>query len=259
MTDLTKFALDLLDELSTRFDDIERWEIVLARLAEVGFNALNMGCFSPQTKELYWVRSSMSAAWLEEYESKGYPEIDPLLAQIYDGTKRRRLYGIAPVPGQITNDKMLMYRQGLAKAGYNHLYSYAVPCPGNEAKLVVLSSHLEEARFWMEECERDLRILATVIATNLGPETDSEHGTLIDAIDVFTSNPQLTPREAEVLSLLAEGLRNDRIAEVLNVSEVTVRTHLRNAREKLKAPTREAALVRALQLNLISPPPHRNR
>ena len=43
----------------------------------------------------------------------------------------------------------------------------------------------------------------------------------------------LSPREREVVELLADGLSNREIADRLGVSVVTVKTHVANAREKL--------------------------
>jgi DNA-binding NarL/FixJ family response regulator len=48
----------------------------------------------------------------------------------------------------------------------------------------------------------------------------------------------LTPREAEVVGLLAEGLTGEEIAERLFLSPATVRTHIRNAMDRLGARTR---------------------
>jgi DNA-binding NarL/FixJ family response regulator len=63
--------------------------------------------------------------------------------------------------------------------------------------------------------------------------------------------PVLTPREREVLHLLAEGLRNDEVAAHLGISPLTVRTHVRHAMEKLGAGTRTEAVATALRLSLI--------
>ncbi|HEY3686165.1 MAG TPA: response regulator transcription factor [Streptosporangiaceae bacterium] len=51
----------------------------------------------------------------------------------------------------------------------------------------------------------------------------------------------LTPREAEVLGLIAEGLRNAEIAEALFIGETTVKTHINNAFAKIGARNRTEA------------------
>jgi PAS domain S-box-containing protein len=56
----------------------------------------------------------------------------------------------------------------------------------------------------------------------------------------------LSPREREVLGLLARGLTGEQIAERLVLSPETIRTHIRNAREKLGASTRVEAVTMAL-------------
>ncbi|MGN6256202.1 MAG: response regulator transcription factor [Solirubrobacterales bacterium] len=57
----------------------------------------------------------------------------------------------------------------------------------------------------------------------------------------------LSSREAEILALLAEGLTGEQIAKRLVLSPETVRTHIRNAMEKLGARTRTEAVVKALE------------
>ncbi|GAB3377702.1 LuxR C-terminal-related transcriptional regulator [Spongiibacter taiwanensis] len=64
-------------------------------------------------------------------------------------------------------------------------------------------------------------------------------------------NDPLTPKELQVLSLLAEGLSNIAISERLFVSESTVRTHLRSINLKLEAGNRTEAVVIARRLGLI--------
>lgn len=56
----------------------------------------------------------------------------------------------------------------------------------------------------------------------------------------------LTLREIEVLSLLANGMRTDQIAHRIGLARGTVEFHIRNARVKLQAHTREQAIARAI-------------
>jgi DNA-binding CsgD family transcriptional regulator len=56
----------------------------------------------------------------------------------------------------------------------------------------------------------------------------------------------LTPREREMLTLLAAGLSAVEIAEQLVISRETVKSHVRSAMLKLGARTRTHAVVRAL-------------
>lgn len=62
----------------------------------------------------------------------------------------------------------------------------------------------------------------------------------------------LTPREQEVLDLLAEGLPNKTIARRLTISEYTVKFHVNAILTKLNAASRTEAVVRATRLGLIT-------
>jgi DNA-binding NarL/FixJ family response regulator len=57
----------------------------------------------------------------------------------------------------------------------------------------------------------------------------------------------LSNRESEILGLLADGLTGEEIAKRLVLSPETVRTHIRNAMEKLGAKTRTEAVVKGLE------------
>jgi DNA-binding NarL/FixJ family response regulator len=62
----------------------------------------------------------------------------------------------------------------------------------------------------------------------------------------------LTGREIEVLSLVAEGLSNKGIAQRLAISDHTVKFHLNAVMGKLGVQSRTAAVVRATRLGLIA-------
>jgi DNA-binding NarL/FixJ family response regulator len=65
----------------------------------------------------------------------------------------------------------------------------------------------------------------------------------------------LSPREGEILALLADGLSGEDAAKRLFLSSETVRTHVRNAMTKLGAATRVHAVALALQRGEIEPRP----
>jgi len=71
----------------------------------------------------------------------------------------------------------------------------------------------------------------------------------------FTAPPfeePLTPREVEVLALLAEGLSNKAIAQRLGISDQTVKFHVASVCGKLDALNRTDAVRRGLQRGLIA-------
>jgi DNA-binding CsgD family transcriptional regulator len=63
----------------------------------------------------------------------------------------------------------------------------------------------------------------------------------------------LTPRETEVLQLLAEGLSYAEVAGQLFLSEKTVGHHVSAVLRKLGEPTRSRAVATALRLGVIQP------
>lgn len=62
----------------------------------------------------------------------------------------------------------------------------------------------------------------------------------------------LTPREQEVLALLAEGLTNPEIAERLVISHSTARTHVSHILSKLDVSNRAEAVALALRRELVT-------
>lgn len=62
---------------------------------------------------------------------------------------------------------------------------------------------------------------------------------------------ELTPREREVLALVARGATNKEIAETLFISENTVKNHLRNIMDKLHSKNRAQAVAYALEHGVI--------
>jgi PAS domain S-box-containing protein len=93
---------------------------------------------------------------------------------------------------------------------------------------------------------------------------DAVVGVLILAFDVrkppsepigLEPRPHLTPRQREILDLIASGLSTSEIARELALSTETVRNHLRGVFRELHSHTRPEAIATAQRLGLLAAPP----
>ncbi|MEM9292648.1 MAG: response regulator transcription factor [Acidobacteriota bacterium] len=131
--------------------------------------------------------------------------------------------------------------------------------------IVVLTAHTDDARVVAA-----LRAGAVgYIRKDAAPETflqavrgAAEGRTVVDPSvsstvveDLARSSPpgaELTPRETDVLRLVASGLTNRQIAERLYIGEETVKTHVGNLLSKLGLSHRTQAAVHALKKGLVT-------
>lgn len=93
--------------------------------------------------------------------------------------------------------------------------------------------------------------LSSLLELGAGPEADRARRLLDVATPGGVTLAQVTAREREVLSLLAEGLTNRQIAARLVVSEHTVHRHVTNILRKLDLPSRTAAAAHAVRAGLL--------
>jgi RNA polymerase sigma factor (sigma-70 family) len=63
----------------------------------------------------------------------------------------------------------------------------------------------------------------------------------------------LTPRELDILRLVAKGLSNTELAARLQISETTVKTHVTRVLSKLSVRDRAQAIIVAYETGLITP------
>ncbi len=93
-------------------------------------------------------------------------------------------------------------------------------------------------------------IVSPLMATKLLAEfKDQGTGTARDAIR--ETEATISPREGEVLQLVAQGATNKEIADALFISDNTVKTHLRNIMEKLHLANRSQAAAYAVKKGLV--------
>jgi len=93
-------------------------------------------------------------------------------------------------------------------------------------------------------------IVSPLMATKLLDEV-KDLGVSIDRGLVQEADTNVSPREVEVLQLIAQGATNKEIADSLFISENTVKTHLRNIMEKLHLANRSQAAAYAVKKGLV--------
>ena len=102
--------------------------------------------------------------------------------------------------------------------------------------------------------ERLTALLANVRGLRLVGVNESADAALVPSTAVSESpggGVQLTPRETEVLALLAEGLSNKAIARHLGISVHTAKFHVRALLDKLDAVGRADAVAHAARRGVI--------
>jgi DNA-binding NarL/FixJ family response regulator len=70
-------------------------------------------------------------------------------------------------------------------------------------------------------------------------------------LEARKTRPSLTPREVQVVQLIAEGLRNKEIAVALGISEETAKVHVKNILAKMNVNDRAAVIPVALRRGII--------
>src|SRR5207248_3850190 len=90
----------------------------------------------------------------------------------------------------------------------------------------------------------DFDLLATIISARLAG---------VARLELWPKRVELNDREIETLTWVARGKTSAEIAQILGLTKRTVDFHLDNARSKLGAATRSAAVIKAASGGLIEP------
>jgi len=108
---------------------------------------------------------------------------------------------------------------------------------------------------WLPAARRIAPAFVDEVLGSLAPNVSRSSGRHFQGVSLWRDErggllEALTPRELDVLRLMAAGLSDGAIAEALTVSLATAKWHGAHVREKLGARTRIQALVLARELGL---------
>lgn len=126
---------------------------------------------------------------------------------------------------------------------------------GNISKEIVTDAINKGADSFLAKSSGVDRIVEAIHATAKGESwLDSNIGKIL--ISSFSNSSQLdhdlTKRELAILKLIGQGLQNEEIANKLCISDGTVRSHTHNIFAKLHVNNRTQAVIKGVQLDIIS-------
>lgn len=107
--------------------------------------------------------------------------------------------------------------------------------------------------YLLKSASRD-EIIGAIVAASEGDTYI--HGSLLEPLLAEVSGvtggvPRLSPREHQVLQLIADGSENKQVARELGLSEATVKTYIRGVFERLDVSSRAEAVAVGLRLGII--------
>ncbi len=178
--------------------------------------------------------ANLQAPWTEEYEQvcRHYIEQDPIPPR---PTYVNRAVRESDVLSRRDRDRLEILR--LVDNGIEDSLQLWLAAPEDDALRRISFSSGRPGGV----SDRDVRVLGLLV-----PHLARLYGRAAARRGALPALGDLTPREHEVICLVARGETNREIARALWISPNTVRKHLENIFEKLGVTTRTAAAARAL-------------
>lgn len=221
-----------------------RWSILAREFAALGADQLNYGIIdtfvSDRVEAPVRFLSTMDAGWIGYYGERRLDLDDPHVTFVREGNLRPYFWGesvLAHLDGERPREAVAL----TVEAGLRAQLSVTVPDPlgaGLPVGGLTIGSSLEEGDYFAAIRGRETALIAAGLLFH-------QHA-IGEVRRRHAGAKPLSPRERDCLTLVALGLRVDRIAERLRLSNPTVELHLRGARRKLNAATTGQAVARAL-------------
>ncbi len=239
-----KLARDILDKLANASNTKDISAIFTSIRETYGvenlvYHAVNV---KGLTKDGAFLRLTYSDDWIARYYEKNYFEIDPV---VEEGTRAFMPFNWSDL------DWGGKRRQEFAEDAAGHSVGTSgltVPVRGPNGQHALFSVATSRSdKSWTSQMREHLPQLHNI--------AHAVHEATVRVEGVSTAAPvSLSGRERDVLQWAGAGKTTDEIAQILGISERTVRVYLDTSRYKLTATNRTHAVARALGLGLIHPP-----
>jgi len=221
-------------------EDIEADLLQVCQLLRVRHCVYHLAPRMNPGMELPIVRATYGGEWIRRYILRNYFHIDPVL--------ERGLNGGSPFfwsQIDISDPDIAAFFDDAREHGVgNCVYTVPLTDKGGRRAMFTVNdySDTDEFKARISPYEKGLRELARSI-----------HRKALDEIDAPEISPTLSPREIECLTWTARGKDATTVAEILSISDHTVRDYLKSAKSKLGCSTIAQAVFKATSLSIIRP------
>lgn len=230
----SKLVLKIIDEqeITTALEllrDIGQYENVV----------YHMAYRTNSPTDMPYLKSTYPYSWLGTYLENQYQDIDPV---IQDGFKRTEPFfwsELERTDPRLDDFFEAAYKHGAGRDGFS------IPLTDKSQRKAMFSvtSNLSD---------EDFRKKIASERTTLEQIADILHRKAVIAVYGTEDGPSLAPREIECLYWTARGKDAPTVAEILNISEYTVRDYIKSARHKLGCHTIAQTIHEATKRRLIS-------
>jgi len=245
----TRYAnllIDTADRLARARTAEEAWSGVNAVAHNLHANAVNVGMFLAGTDSIAWMRSSMTADWLDEYAGCALFEIDPLLKAAMAGHPPP-CYDVGRHYMRLAADPRQRQLHGsMLGHGYRYMLSHRWT-QGTENKCLVLSCEDDPTDLFGPGTARAFRAVSAMLSYSLHAPGADNPETRVFGVDWQA----LSPQEVDVLSFLALGMTENDIAGKSGLDLEGVLRSIAGAGVKMRAGTRDQTLALAMMRGLL--------
>ncbi|WP_048646615.1 helix-turn-helix transcriptional regulator [Nitratireductor soli] len=229
----TSLAFNLIEKSDSIEGAIETLQHIF-QVQHVTFHLANVN-FGPIDSP--FVRSTYPPEWIARYLLKGYVDVDPVVATGFSGM-------LPFFWSELEIDERSMSMMADAQAFGLGADGYSIPVIDKSARRSLLSFSADAPtgtwKHYIRNVAADLAEMAHILHKKA----------LMEAGCRFSVH--LGPREIECLYWLAQGKDAGTIADILIISEHTVRSYLKSIRHKLSCSSLPQAVAKAITMRLIT-------
>lgn len=229
-------------ELALRVIDEQDITVALELIKDIGQyqNVIYHLAFRTNSQtDVPFLKSTYSHAWVGRYLQKQYHDIDPI---IQEGFQKDKPFFWSELQSDNEVHKAFFadaFENGAGRTGF----SIPVIDKSQRKALFSVTSNLCEDD-WKKKIKSERKTLEQV--------ADILHRKAIHIVYGKDEGPSLSPREIESLYWTAKGKDCPTVADILGISEFTVRDYLKTARHKLGCHTIAQAIHEATKRRLIT-------